>query len=264
MSKKVLSVINAIVLVILILWNYYANTGAINGETVGSISDRYSSLFIPADYAFYIWVVIYLSLAASAVYFIFLAFKEKDDYHTVSKAGLPLITANLANGVWLWLWLNEQPLISIFAMTILLIALIAAVLRLNMERWDAPVKYMALVWWPIDLYIGWISVALIANVSAYLSFIDFSFLFSPGVWTIIMIVLAVLLNMAMIFTRNMREFAAVGIWALVAIAVRHWMELPLIGLSAAAGAVCLAIASAYHANQRKKTLPHQKIKRGEF
>jgi len=261
--KKVLAVVNAFILVLLIAWNYYSNTGAINGETVSSLSDRYSSLFVPADYAFAIWGLIYLGLAVSAGYFLFLAFGDRDRSECVNQAGPALIMANLANGAWLWFWLNEQILISVLMLFLVLIALIAAIVRLNMEKWDAPVKYMALVWWPVDLYIGWISIALIANVAAYLNSIGFAPFFSEVVWTVLLISLAVLLNAFMIFNRNMREFAAVGIWALIAIAVRHWMEIPSIGVSAAAGAILLAVLSARHANQNKDYLPHKKLKRGE-
>jgi len=259
--KKVLALVNAIVLILLIAWNYYSNTGAINGETVGSLSDQYSSLFVPADYAFAIWGLIYLGLATSAGYFVFLAFGDKDHSNCVSQAAPSLIIANLANGSWLWFWLNEQILISVFALSMVLVALITTIVKLNMEKWDAPVKYMALVWWPIDLYIGWISVALIASVSSYLNSIGFSPFFSEKIWTVSVILFTVLLNAFMIFNRNMREFAAVGIWALVAIAVRHWMEIPLIGVSAIAGAILLAVLSAYHANRNKETLPHKKIVR---
>ena len=261
--KKVLAVVNAIVLILLIAWNYYSNTGAINGETVGSLSDRYSSLFVPADYAFAIWGLIYFGLVLSAGYFLFLAFGDRKHSECVSQASPGLIIANMANGAWLWFWLHEQILISVFMLFLVLVALIATILRLNMEKWDAPVKYMALVWWPVDLYIGWISVASIANLAAYLNAIEFSPFFSAKVWTVLLISFVVLLNLFMIFSRNMREFAAVGIWALVAIAVRHWMEIPLIGTSAAAGAILIAVLSAYHANRNQEFLPHKKIKRGE-
>ncbi|HKK39590.1 MAG TPA: hypothetical protein VJ949_09250 [Cryomorphaceae bacterium] len=264
MKKKVLSIVNAVVLILIIGWNYYSNTGAINGETVGSLSDKYSSLFEPADYAFAIWGLIYLSLAAQAIYFIYLAFTEKGNFGCVSQATPGLIVANLANGAWLWFWLNEYILISAILLILVLIALIATVSRLDMEKWDAPVKFMALVWWPVDLYVGWISVAVIANVAAYLNFIGFSPLFSEEIWTVLLIGITVLLSAFLIFSRNMREFAAVAIWALVAIAVRHWMEIPLIGISAAVGAIVLAVASAYHANQNKETLPHKKVERGEL
>lgn len=262
--KKVLAAVNAFILVFLIAWNYYSNTGVINGETVGSLSDKYSSLFVPADYAFTIWALIYLGLAASAGYFLFLAFGDKKHSESVIQAAPSLIIANLANGAWLWFWLNEQILTSVLMLTIVLIALIAAIVRLNMEKWDAPVKFMALVWWPIDLYAGWISVALIANVAAYLKSIGFSPLFGEEVWTIVVIGLSVGLNIFMIYNRNMREFGAVGIWALIAIAIRHWMEIPSIAVTAAIGAIVIAVISAKHASKRKKTLPQNKIKRGEI
>lgn len=262
--KKALSVVNAILLVLLIAWNYYSNTGAVNGETVGSLSDKYSSLLVPADYAFTIWGLIYTGLAASSAYFIFLAFKNRDENDVIKKAVPPLLVANMANALWLWFWLNEYLLFSVLTMSVILISLIVAIIRLNMERWDAPLKHMALVWWPIDLYSGWISVALSTNVASYLNNIGVVSFFSEELWTVLLIAMIVLLNLFMTFNRNMREFAAVGIWALVALSIRHWMEIPSLGLSAAAGALILGLASAYHAEKHKNTLPHKKIKRGEL
>ena len=42
------------------------------------------------------------------------------------------------------------------------------VIRLNMERWDAPFPIIAFVWWPICIYSGWIAVATIANATTVL------------------------------------------------------------------------------------------------
>lgn len=99
-------------------------------------------------------------------------------------------------------------------------------------------------WLPIGIYSGWIAVATIANISAYLAKLDWDGGFlSESEWTITMIVIATVLYLMMIFLRNMREFAAVGIWALYAIYIRHQDEYVSIAYPAlvACGIILIAI-----------------------
>ncbi|MBU1369918.1 MAG: tryptophan-rich sensory protein, partial [Bacteroidetes bacterium] len=228
MKNKILASLHLTVVSALIFWNYYSNTGAINNKTVGSVSDNLDNLFTPAGYAFAIWGVIYLGLLVLGIYMVVRAFNDDGHNAFIAKAAPTLILAHLGNAIWLWFWLNEATGISVIVMGFILIMLILTVLRLNMQRWDAPLKFIALVWWPIDLYFGWISVATIANISAYLGKLNWTGGISELNWTIIMISIASLLALFMIFTRNMREYAGVFIWAFIAIAVRHFDQIPAI------------------------------------
>lgn len=146
-------------------------------------------------------------------------------------------------------------------MLVILVALILVILRTNMERWDAPLKVIALVWWPICLYSGWIAVATIANISAWLAKMEWSAIFSEVQWTLIMISVAGILNLIMIYTRNMREFAAVGVWALIAISVRHWAEIPMIQWTALIWALVVSIAIMAHAYKNRETNPFRNVLR---
>jgi len=255
MKNKILASLHLIVLLALIYWNYYSNSGAINNNTVGSISDNLNNLFTPAGYAFAIWGIIYLGLILLGIYMLICAFKEDGNNDFIAKAAPTLILAHLGNATWLWFWLNEEAGVSVIVMLFILIMLILTVLRLNMERWDAPLKFMALVWWPIDIYFGWISVATIANISAYLGKLNWTGGLSEITWTIIMISIATLLALFMIFTRNMREYAAVFIWALIAIAVRHSDQIASITWTAIIGAAIIGIASGIHVYKHRATLP---------
>ncbi|WP_107037195.1 TspO/MBR family protein [Brumimicrobium mesophilum] len=252
---KILAVLHMMVLLALIFWNYVSNSGMINNKTVGSVSENLRNLFTPAGYAFSIWGIIYLGLIALGIYMLVLAFKSEVKDKTISKALPTLILAHLGNALWLWFWLTEQTGISVIVMVFILLMLTLTALKLNMERWDASTKYIALVWWPIDLYFGWISVATVANISAYLSKLNWNGGLSEVTWTIIMISITSLLGLFMIFNRNMREYAAVFIWAFIAIAVRHSSEIPSITWTAIIGAAVLLIASGIHAQKNRSTLP---------
>lgn len=254
-KNKILASLHLVVLLGVIYWNYYSNTGAINNKTIGSISNDINDLFTPAGYAFAIWGVIFLALIALGIYMLSLAFKAENENKFITQAAPTLTLAHLGNATWLWFWLNEQTGISVIIMLFILTMLISTVIRLKMELWDAPAKFIGLVWIPISLFFGWISVATIANIAAYLKKINWTGGWSEITWTIIMISVATLLAVIMILTRNMREYSAVFIWAFIAIAVRHFDEIDSIAWSAIIGSIIIGLVSGIHAYKNRKTLP---------
>ena len=260
--KRFYALTNLFVLIALIAWNYAANALSISGNTIGSLSREYENLFTPAGYAFSIWGPLYLGLLAHGIYQVKKVFFDKQDDGFVLQMGPWLIFANLANAAWVWFWLNENTGLSVLLMIMVLVSLVLVILRLNMERWDAPLPIIVWVWWPICLYSGWIAVATIANIAAWLTKIGWQSTFSDATWTAIMIIVAALVNLFMIHTRNMREFAVVGVWALVAISVRHWDNIPLLQWTAMVCAVVLVLAISIHGYSNRSTSPFVKMREG--
>ena len=253
--KKKLAILNSISILAVIAINGIAGSTGIFGETVGSISDKYNTLFTPAGYAFSIWGIIYLGLIAFAIFQNIRAFKNDTDSGFILQVGPWMVLNSLANIAWIFAWLSENIGLSLLLMLIILGTLIVMISRLNMERWDAPFPIIAFIWWPICIYSGWIAVATIANVSAFLVSVQWLALFSAINWTVIMILVAVALNLLMIRFRNMREFAVVGVWALLAIALRHWDAIELIQWTALLGALILFVALSVHAYINRFTSP---------
>ena len=258
--KKKLAILNSISILAVIAINGIAGSTGIFGETVGSVSDKYNTLFTPAGYAFSIWGIIYLGLIAFAIFQNIRAFMNDTDSEFILQIGPWMVLNSLANIAWIFAWLSEHIGLSLLLMLIILSTLIVMINRLNMERWDASFPIIAFIWWPICIYSGWIAVATIANVSAFLVSIQWLALFSAINWTVIMILVAVALNLLMIRFRNMREFAAVGVWALLAIALRHWDAIELIQWTALLGALVLFIALSVHAYINRSTSPHMKFR----
>ncbi len=256
--KKTYALINTIVVFAVIFWNYWSNTGAINGNTVADVSDRYSNLFTPAGYAFAIWGIIFLGLLVLVVNQLRMAFGGASHSETILQIGPWFTIANVGNGLWLWFWLHDQVGISVLIMLLVLFSLVQVIVRLNMERWDAPLAVIATVWWPICIYSGWIAVAAIANIAAWLTSMQWSAVFTEVHWTVIMISVAAILNLVMIRTRNMREFASVGVWALVAIAVRHWDVMPILQWTSVSWAVVLSVAIMAHAYKNRHQGPFRR------
>ncbi|MUP45264.1 tryptophan-rich sensory protein [Gramella sp. BOM4] len=263
MVKK-LAVFNLFSVILAIILNFFAQTGRINGTTVGELSDKYSNLFTPAGYAFSIWGLIYLSLLAFSVFMVYQAYNHGKYTDFIKNTSGWFIIANLGTCLWLVAWLYEYIAISVIIMFLILAKLLKIVINNNMERWDAPIQVIAFYWWPICLYSGWIAVASIANMASYLAKVGWDgAIFTEVEWTVIMIGVAVIINLLMIWLRNMREFAAVGIWALIAIYVRHNGSEDLIANTAIAGAILLFLNVAYHGFLNRKTNPISKLLNSE-
>jgi hypothetical protein len=264
MRQIVLLVLNSITYLLVLSVNYLAGTGALNNASVGEISDRYHNFFTPAGYAFAIWGVIYLLLFVFVGYQWYAWLKRRDDEYLMS-AGIWFIISNLANSLWIIAWTNNRIGLSLILIIFLLVSLVMLMFRLRLEIWDAPVRIIAFVWWPVCIYLGWIIVATMANIAA------FSVSLNPGGafalqegWVIVMIVFAAVIYGLLIFFRNMREAAMVGIWALVAIAVNHWHTAQSVGYAALIVSVVLLIYSFLQAYRNRETLPQNKIRRGEI
>lgn len=218
---KYLPIINTIALILTIGINYISNAGLLNGNTMKVISDRYANYFTPAGYAFSIWGLIYLALLGF-VYYSIIGRKQAHTALILSRIGWWFVLSCLANSCWVIAWLNDYIGMSVIIMLIVLISLIAIIARTRMELDAHPLKEYLFIYWPFAMYAGWITVALIANISAYLTKIDWDgWGISGASWAIVMIVVAGLVNIIMVMIRNLREFAAVGIWALFAISVSN-------------------------------------------
>lgn len=222
--KKTFQISNAIALLVTIIVNYLAAAGKLNGKTVADISNQYHNYFTPASYAFSIWSVIYLGLFGFVMYSgrnLFI--KDKSDDEIILKVGWWFILSCLANSLWIVFWVNNILWATVLIMIFLLFCLIKIILNLNMEMDYHPFKKYLFIYWPFAIYAGWITVATIANISAFLVKTDWSGSgISPVLWTIIMIGIAGLVNLLVLWKRNLREFAIIGVWGITAIAVENF------------------------------------------
>jgi hypothetical protein len=250
-----LIILNTLSLIFALVMNSLSGSAAFNGSTVGSVSEKYNTLIAPAGYAFAIWGVIYLSLIMFVGYQWYSYYKLKQDTD-IKQTGLWLTLANIANGLWIIAWLNESLGISVLLIFTLLVSLIIITRRLRLEIWNAPKRTIFFVWWPISIYLGWIIVASVSNVAAYLVSLGWQGGFlSENMWTIIMIGIASIIYLWLVFSRNLREAAMVGVWALVAISARHWNEYYGIAIAAIICAGLLFIVVSWHGYKNRKYSP---------
>lgn len=254
--KKKLQISNGIAFVCVIVMNYLSNTGLLNNTTIGEISKDYNTLFTPAGYAFSIWGLIYLLLTGFIVYqgrSLFVKVRN-DDF--ILKTGWWFVISCVANCAWIVTWIYGYTLLSSVCIFILLFALIKIVLKNSMELVDEPISVILFLWWPFVMYSGWITVASIANVSAVLVKYNWDgFGLSPTFWTVLLIGIASVINIAVTWKRNLREFALVGAWALIAIYVANNDGNTTVAYTALVAAVILIISSLTHAFINRKTNP---------
>lgn len=206
------------VLVTLVV-NALANALPLNGQNTGEISDRFQVYFVPAGYVFSIWGVIYLGLIA---YAIFQALPSQRQNPRLQATGWWIVLGGLANSLWIFLWHYEQFPLTLGAMLVLLLTLVVTYLRLGIGKTTVPTAEKWAVRLPFSIYLGWITVATVANVTSLLDYLKWNaFGIAPEIWMSIVLVAVLLIAVAMNFTRRDIAYAAVILWALAGISLKH-------------------------------------------
>ncbi len=240
--KRSLSIQLGIILgvVLTIVVNGLANALPLNGQETGAISDRFAIFFVPAGYVFAIWGVIYLGLLAFAVY---QALPPQRSNPRLAAIDMPFIIASVANILWIFLWHYEVFPATLIVMLVLLAALITIYLRLGIGKFKVPAAERWAVHLPFSIYLGWITVATVANASQLLYVLGWGgWGIAPQAWAAIMLAVAVLLASMMALTRRDAAYLLVLVWAFIGIALKH-AATPIVAISAwaATGIVVLLV-----------------------
>jgi len=202
-----------------IVINGLANALPINGQGTGEISDRFDVFFVPAGYVFSIWGLIYLGLIAYAGYQALPAQRENKKLASIA---YPFVWSSVANIAWIFLWHYEVFPLTLIAMLVILACLIIIYLRLEIGRSAASTAERWFVRIPFSIYLGWITVATIANVTSLLDYLNWGgWGIQPEIWAVILFVASVLISGLMSFTRGDVAYSLVLFWALSGIAVKH-------------------------------------------
>ncbi len=229
--------INIGALVVVLVVNFLSNAIPFNGLTQGDLSVLYPVLITPAPYVFSIWGLIYLGLIAFVVYQALPQFRENP---AVKAVGILLAVSCVFNVLWLFLWHYLHVGWSFIVILLFLATLVAIYLRLGAVTAEKNIYDRVLVKFPFSLYLGWLSAATIVNFNVWLYSIGWLGTGTGAVFfTMLMVIIAALLAVAVFYLRQDYIFAAVFVWALVGIGVRHGTDIPL--LTAVAWLVATAI-----------------------
>lgn len=244
MSPKLLAILNWLALILMLTVNTLANSLPINGYNTGQVSAFYPNLFVPDGFTFSIWLVIYLLLIS----FVVLSTKwlwggDDTAAFRLSKTISPLfILTCLLNAGWIIAWHYLQVGISVMIMLAFLGMLMYIYLRLQEFRTGLTAVQKLFLYAPFVVYLGWISVATIANITALLVHNNWNGSpLSPAVWSITMIVIATILGLIFTWSRADRAYGLVIAWALLGIYRGQSTQTPSIGYAALAGIVILLL-----------------------
>jgi hypothetical protein len=250
--KKLIQILNILFFTATIYVNYASSVGVFNNSTQAAISGKYQTLFTPASYGFSIWGIIYLLLLGFVIYQSRSLFVTVPDDRFIEKTGGWFILSCIANSLWCYLFVCDHILLSTFVIFFILFCLLQIVQRNKIKRNKAPITTIVFLWWPFIIYSGWLTVACIANVTIYLTKIGWDgWGLSPQGWTFILIGIATLLNLIVTWRQNMREFALVGAWGLVAIGVANTEGYQAITQMAYVCAGLLIVSCGIHAIKSK-------------
>lgn len=207
---------------IMITVNILANVMPINGLTTGDVSSSYPNLFTPKGYVFSIWGLIYIALAALVIYFCKSLFQEREfmkEAHIQVFSRLFALTCVL-NSAWIIAWHNRIILITLVIMVALLVVLLMLRTMLSKEELDLKGRILLLA--PVSLYLGWIIIATIANITVYLVSTGWDGMGLSGpVWTVIVLIAGLVIGGATILRFSDPIVGAVCIWAYIGILLRY-------------------------------------------
>jgi hypothetical protein len=204
--------------------NFLSNSLPLNGKNPGQLSDQWPNFFVPAGLTFSIWGIIYTLMIIWVVAQIIALFKYKSKaiiFPNINQIGYSFLLTCFFNMAWLFAWHWEQLVLSL----LLMIGLFVSLLFLNekiksgRQKLNSQQKFSHATF---TIYQGWISIALIANVTALLVNYQWSgWGIAPQMWAVIMIIIGTLVASFMVFSRNQIFHGLVVIWALFGIYLKR-------------------------------------------
>lgn len=235
---------NIVAFVLTVIVNSLAgSTTLLGGVNTAEISDSNPTLITPAGYVFSIWGIIYVLLG---VFVIFQALPSQKEKGYTKKIGWLFVLSSVLNIVWLFLWQFEILSVSVVLMFLLLATLIAIYLRLNIGKSAVSLREKLAVHLPFSVYLGWITIASIANVSVFLVSENWDgFGIGAETWATLIIIVALVITLLVLATRRDIAYGLVIIWALIGIAVNQSGNQSIVTLTeASAIIILLALAAA--------------------
>jgi benzodiazapine receptor len=186
---------------------------------------------------FSIWGVIYVLLGIFVIFQALPREKEKE-YH--GKIGWLFVLSSFFNITWLFLWQFEYLAFSVILMFLLLASLIAIYLRLDIGKSEVGIREKLTIQLPFSTYLGWITIASVANVSVTLVSLNWDgFGISQETWATIIVIITLLISIIVLATRKDIAYGLVIIWAFIGIAVGQSGNQNIVTLTQASAIIVL-------------------------
>lgn len=222
MSNRKMSIAVIISYIIMLLVNIFANVIPLNGMQTSDVSDKYNTLFTPIGFTFVIWVFIYILLGMYTYYQynFYVRYRHSTD-RVMQRVNLYFLMSNLLNALWIMLWHYEWLVITLIVMVLLLVLLIQIrqVIARRSTLNPREKKYLLL---PFSIYFGWITVALIANISSVLVYLKWNegSINTEKITLVILILGFLIAYMTMMHFMDI-PYSLIIVWAYIGILIRH-------------------------------------------
>jgi hypothetical protein len=248
-AKRALQALNIIAVVATIGFGILSTTMPFFGNTQADVADRYPNLFVPAGLTFSIWSVIYVLIVVFAVYQARdLLGSEEIPMPFLQRVGPWFALATLGNIGWLFAFQSGRVALSMLPIVWLLLGLIVAYVRLGVGRKEASTGERLAVFLPFSLYLGWVSIAVIANTATTLVYLGWRGEPLPeAFWTVLMIGAGAVLALLALFVRGDLFFMLAVAWAFGGIILERTRagDAPSVVAAAVAAVVLLAAGAAW-------------------
>jgi hypothetical protein len=217
---SILQIGNVLAFIAVVVVNALAGgTKLLNGRNTADVSAAYPTLVTPAGFTFSIWGVIYILLFAF-IFFQMLPRHRRDSFN--GRVSYLFILSCAFNIMWLFLWQYNYIALSVPLIFGLLATLVAIYIRLGIGKSKATRNEKLCVHLAFSVYLGWITIASIADVSSALASLNWNGLgIDPAVWAELVMVVALAITLAALATRIDIAYGAVIVWALVGIAANQ-------------------------------------------
>jgi hypothetical protein len=226
--------LNLILFAGMVLMNYLANALPLNNKTTGELSDSFPNLFVPAGITFSIWGVIYLLL----IIYCIVQFTGSNQV-VIANIGWFFGISCVLNALWIVFWHYGKLPASLIVMVGLLITLI----YINLYIKELPFGFIKAAF---GIYLGWICIATIANVTALLVNTGWNgFGISQEVWTIVMISVGTLLATLTLYRLGNPFLGLAVIWAFTGIIIKRHDDFRSIVIIAVVGITIVTIVTIY-------------------
>jgi hypothetical protein len=212
-------------------------------------TDEFPKLFSPAPITFAIWGPIFFFLALFYIYQSRGIFdkEERPDLDFVLEVNVFFILSTIATTAWYVLWAGGFVWPAAISMALYLVTILGAYLGLKINKKERSLKehvYITVGW---SMYAGWITAATFVNVTT--AVVSSGFDPAPlgeANWTIIVLLIALVIYLMVLVTRNDFIFASVGLWAIIGIIIERtnpaFPPQPEIVLVSILGAIILSVA----------------------
>lgn len=258
MHSKLNAILNFLGLILVIAVNALANILPINGLNTGQISGFYPNYFVPAGFIFGIWGIIYILLIGFVIASFAVAFGKPQDnlINLLQNISFPFQITCLLNAGWILAWHYLQLGFSLVIMIALLVFLAKIFLSIKSNNHPTPKTFAFWMHQPFFVYLGWISVATIANITALFVGIGWQGgAIGPVMWSIIMIAIAFMLGCFFIIRYKTYAYAFVLSWAFFGIYSKQINDSKAVGyaaLFASSALLALVISNAIKMRQRAR------------